>query len=73
MFITVLQSFFKICFSLIGDEDTDIEALPASVNFRCLVFKLVLTVTPNILFHQLKCLLTIELQCYISTVSTNCL
>jgi len=28
---------FKLAFSLIGDEDTDIEALPASVNCRCLV------------------------------------
>jgi len=29
--------FLKICFSLIGDEETDRAALPASVNFRCLV------------------------------------
>jgi len=28
---------FKFALVLIGDEDTDIEALPASVNFRCLV------------------------------------
>jgi len=30
-----------------GDEDTDIEALPTSVNFRCLSFSCLITETLN--------------------------
>jgi len=60
-----LQIIVYICFSLIRDEDMDIEALPVSVNLRCL------GLWPSVLTTTQPCLRGVTFHYYVEASFLN--